>query len=109
MSKKDAGFRVIFLEEAEADMDAIEEYLSGYYESTVRNFFNKLKEQAFMLEDTPYMCQPYEEDPFFRRMVVEDYLLFYSVDEVRNLVLVHRIFHHSRNISRQLLSRRTPE
>ena len=109
MSGNGMVFRVIFLEEAEADMDAIEEYLSQYYESTVRNFFNKLKEQVFMLEDTPYMCQPYEEDPFFRRMVVGDYLLFYSVDESRNLVPIHRIFHHSRNISRQLLSRRTSE
>jgi len=101
------SFRVIFLEEAESDMDAIEEYLFQYYASTVRNFFDKLKKKVFMLEDTPYMCQAYEDDSFFRKMVVEDYLLFYSVDETRNLVLVHRIFHHSRNVSRQLLTRRT--
>ena len=97
-------FRVIFLKEAEADMDFIEEYLSSYYESTVRNFFDTLKKQVFMLEDTPYMCQVYEEDSFFRRMVVEDYLLFYSVDEARNWVFIHRIFHHSRNVSMQLLT-----
>ena len=97
------NFRVVFFEEAEADMDAIEEYLSQYYESTVRNFFEKLKKQVLMLEYTPYMCQEYEEDNFFRRMVVGDYLLFYSVDEARKLVIVHRIFHHSRNISRQIL------
>jgi len=109
MSGKDMGFRVIFLEEAEVDMDSIEEYLSQYYASTVRDFFEKMKKQVFMLENTPYMCPTYEDDPFFRRMVVGDYLLFYSVDETRNLVLVHRIFHHSRNISRQLLSYRTPE
>jgi len=102
-------FRVIFLEEAEADMDIIEEYLSQFYDSTVRNFFHKLKEQVFMLEDTPYMCQAYEEDTFFRRMVVGDYLLFYSVDESRNLVIIHRIFHHSRNVSRQLLTQRILE
>ena len=99
------SFRVVFLEEAEMDMDNIEEYLSQFYASTVRNFFIKLKEQVFRLEDTPYMCQTYEEDPFFRKMVVGDYVLFYSVNEVRNLVLIHRIFHHSRNVTRLLMTR----
>jgi len=55
------NLRVVFLEEAEAkaDMDDIEEYLSQFYVSTVRNFFAKLKEKAFLLEDTPDMCQVY--------------------------------------------------
>ena len=35
---------MIFLKEAEADMDVIEEYLSSYYASTVRNFFDALKD-----------------------------------------------------------------
>jgi len=45
----------------------------------------------------------YEKDPFFRRMVIDDYVLFYSVDEKRNLVLMHRIFHHSRNIDHEMI------
>jgi len=99
------SFRVIFLEKAEADMDNIEEYLSQFYASTVRNFFIQLKEQVFRLEDTPYMCQTYEEDPFFRKMVAGNYVLFYSIDEARNVVLIHRIFHHAKNRTRQLLTR----
>ncbi|MDR0220163.1 MAG: type II toxin-antitoxin system RelE/ParE family toxin [Lachnospiraceae bacterium] len=35
-------------------------------------------------------------------MVVGDYLLFYSVDEKRKLVIVHRIFHSSRDIRQQM-------
>ena len=99
------SFRVIFLEEAETDMDNIEEYLSSYYSSTVQDFFDVLEKQVFMLEDTPYMCQVYEEDSFFRRMVVGDYMLFYSVDETGNMVLIHRIFHHSRNVNMKLLTK----
>ena len=97
------SFKITFLEEAEQDMDDIEEYLSQYYESTVRNFFVKLKKKVFMLEETPYMYPAYEEDPFFRRMVVGDYLLFYSVDEARSLVVIHRIFHSSRSVNQQIL------
>jgi plasmid stabilization system protein ParE len=48
----------------------------------------------------PLSCPAYEEDPFFRRMVLGDYLLFYSVDEGRKLVTIHRIFHHARDIKR---------
>ena len=97
------SFRVVFLQEAEQDLDCILEYLSGYYESTVQNFFAKLEKQVSMLEDTPYICPKYDDDPFFRRMVIDNYLLFYSVDEHRELVIIHRIFHHSRNISMQIL------
>jgi len=97
-------FTVKFLTKAEMDMDEIEEYLSQFCTSTVRDFFTKLEEQVFALEDTPYICQPYEEDPFFRRMVVADYMLFYSVDEARKLVLIHRIFHQSRDVIRYLFA-----
>jgi plasmid stabilization system protein ParE len=101
------SFRVAFMVEAENDLDAIEYYLSQYYESTVDNFLALLEAKVLMLKDTPYMCQAYENDPFFRRMVVGDYNLFYSVDASRSLVVVHRIFHYSRNVSRQLLNDRT--
>jgi len=37
-------------------------------------------------------------------MIVNDYLLFYSVDEKRQLAIIHRIFHPSRDISRQMLA-----
>jgi plasmid stabilization system protein ParE len=100
------SYRIVFLAGAESDMDNIEEYLSQFYASTVRNFFVQLKKQVLMLEDMPYMCPAYENDPYFRRMIINDYLLFYSVDEKRQLVLVHRIFHSSRDISRQILAHR---
>jgi len=47
------SFRVVFLKEAETDLDEIEEYLSQFYESTVRNFFSALKESLAVLEDMP--------------------------------------------------------
>jgi plasmid stabilization system protein ParE len=98
--------RITFLEDAERDLDIIEEYLSQYFVETVRNFFEKLMKQVLFLENTPYMCPEYEDDPFFRRMVVGDYLLFYSVNEKRNLVIIHRIFHSSREISGQMQQNR---
>ena len=44
-----------------------------------------------------------EVDPFYRRMVVGDYNLFYSVNDQKKIVTVHRIFHHSRNVVWEML------
>ena len=103
------SFRVKFLESAESDMDCIEEYLSQYYPSTARNFFEQMKEKALLLEDNPYLCPAYEDDPFFRRAVINDYLMFYSVDEKRNYVIIHRIIHSKRNISTEILENQVSE
>jgi plasmid stabilization system protein ParE len=99
-------YRVTYLDEARQDMKDIAVYLSQFYPGTARNFASKLKKQVRGLKDMPYTYQAYEDDPYFRRMVVDDYLLFYSVDEERHLVDIHRIFHASRDVSRQLLTNR---
>jgi len=101
------SYRVVFMAEANRDMDEIEEYLSQFYASTVRNFFLRLENQLKTLESMPLMYPAYQEDPFFRKMIVNDHLLFYSVDDKRQLVIIHRIFHSSRDISRQIVTDRS--
>jgi len=97
------SYRVVFMIDAGRDMDDIEEYLSQFYTSTVRNFFLQLEKQVKTLETMPYMYPAYQEDPFYRKMKINDYLLFYSVDEEKQLAIIHRIFHSSRDISSQTL------
>jgi len=92
--------------QAGRDIGDIEEYLSQFYASTVRNFFFQLEKQVKALETMPYTYPAYQEDPFFRKMTINDYLLFYNVDEKRQLAIIHRIFHSSRDISRQMLDDR---
>jgi len=100
------SYRIVFMTEAGRDMDDIEKYLSQFYARTVRSFFLLLEKQVKTLEIIPNMYPAYQEDPFFHKMIVDDYLLFYSVDEKRQLVIIHRIFHSSRDISRQMLANR---
>jgi len=103
------SFRVTFLTDAERDLHDIEEYLSHFYASTARNFFEQLKKKILLLENMPDMCPTYENDSYFRRMAVDDYLLFYSVDERQKLVVVHRMFHSKRDASQQIMTHRTLE
>ena len=102
-------YHISFLEQADCDIDVVEEYLSQFYNSTVRNFFTELKKKVLMLEDMPYMYPAYERDPFFRQMTLNDYLLFYSVDEEQKLVDIHHIFHHARDIDQHMQEYRTQE
>ena len=101
------SFQVVFLEDAEADLDGIDEYLYQFSEKASDGFIAQVETQTLMLEENPYLYQVYEADPFFRRKVVGDYNLFYSVNEQEELVTIHRVFHQSRSVSRQLLSHRT--
>ena len=98
-------YRIVFMPSADRDMDDIEEYLSQFYSSTVLNFFLTLEKKVSTLENMPYSHPAYEYDPYFRWMVADDYLLFYSVDEKRKLVIIHRIFHGKRDIRQQMLDR----
>ena len=101
------SYQVVFTKEAELDLVGIEEYLSQFYAGTVRSFFEKLKKKVSLLETMPYMYPEYDADPFFRRMVIGDYLLFYAVDEEREQIVIHRIFHSARDISQQILSKKS--
>ena len=101
------SYHVAFLEDAETDMNGIDEFLCQFSERTADDFIAQVESHTLQLEENPYMCQVYEADPFFRRMVVGDYNLFYSVNEQMKQVAIHRVFHHSRNVSRQLLSHGT--
>ena len=96
------NYRPKILDAAEQDIKQIEEYLVQYSHNAVRRFFESMKERIRSLRTMPFSCPEYELDPFFRRMVLGDYILFYNVDEKRKLVIVHRIFHHSRNIDRHM-------
>ena len=98
------NYRVKYHDNATHDIKEITTHLALYYASTASNFKKMLINKVNSLKKTPYICQPSEVDPFFRRMVVGDYNLFYSVDEQKKLVAIHRIFHHTRNVNLQMLA-----
>ena len=97
------SYRAVFLDMAKADSGCIEEYLSQFYPSTADNFITHLEKTVSNIEAMPYMYPVYDDFPFFRMAIIDDYLLFYSVDDDLNLVSIHRIIHSKRNISNKIL------
>ena len=51
------------------------------------------------------MHEIYQDDTFFRRAVVDDYLVFYNVDEIEEIeeiVGIYRILHGSKDLRHYL-------
>ena len=98
------SYTVEFLPMALSDVQDVKIYLSQYYESTVDKFIGNLKDKVIQIKQNPLMHETYQDDTFFRRAVVENYLVFYNVDETEEIVRIYRVLHGSRDL-RHYLSR----
>jgi addiction module RelE/StbE family toxin len=91
-------YRIKYLKISKDDLKEIRDYLNQFYKNTTRNFLTDLRKQVNLLEDIPFIYEKYPDDPYFRKMVVGDYLVFYHVDEEKQIIEIHRILHGSKNI-----------
>ena len=93
------AYEVRLLNLAEKDLEEICQYLSGFYPGTPGKFLDALEKDLDYLSLNPKMYPKYEYNNEYRKMVTENYLIFYKTDEVNNRVNVYRILHEKRNIS----------
>ena len=83
------------------DVAEIKVYMSQFYESTFSNFMKKLKRSASLLENMPYIGTMYKG---YHRLIVDDYLVFYKVDDVLKIVEIYRVIHGSKDIQESSLN-----
>ena len=86
-------YKVTFLPGAYHNLREIDDYLSRFYPSTPAKFFKELDKKLMLLEDCPYIGALYMPNPKYRRVIVGDYLTFYTVDDEKRLIEVHRVLH----------------
>ena len=86
-------YSVKYLETVRHDRDAIKAYLDQYSTTAAKKLFDKIKGKMELVKTNPYMYVSYERRPQFRRIVVDNYLLFYKVIEESKIIEVHHIFH----------------
>jgi len=92
------SFKIKYLPETIIDREKIRLYLSTFYAGTSRKFFALLKEKTARLKEFPYSCPVYEDESDYRKLIVDDYLVFYIVNEGDNIIEIHRIIHGSKNL-----------
>jgi len=90
-------FKVEYLSIADRDILAISDALAEY-PNKAKRIFKEMEEKLNLLEDMPYMWPTYQLKPEYRRMVLEDHLLFYIVDDVEYRVKVYRILYNKMDI-----------
>jgi len=95
-------YTIRYLKLAQDDLREIMAYLSQFYPSTSQSFIDKLRKQIHLLKRMPLMCEVYYSDPFYRKMIVGDYLVFYHVNSENHVIEIHRILHGTQNVKRYL-------
>jgi len=88
-----------YLPSAADDILEIENYLYERSPLAADKFTEAIEHQMKNLAGNPFMCRIYEEDDYFRSMILPyKYRLFYHVDEETETIKVHRILHGMRDL-----------
>ena len=95
-------YQIKYFSEFESDMAVIDEYLRQFHGKAVQKFHVLLKKKTAQLKQFPYSCPMYDDDPYYRQLVVGDYLVFYTVNDEDKIVEMHRVFHGSQDITRNI-------
>ena len=96
------GDKVRLLEPAENDLQDITKYLLEYSTQAASNFLNMFEKHILHLYRFPKAYEIYQGNPHFRKMLVDRYLVFYTIDEANKLISVFRILHGSRDTNKDL-------
>jgi plasmid stabilization system protein ParE len=96
------GYEVSLLDSALEDVGTIVTYLSQFYPSTPEKFLASLEKVKLNLLFMPSMYPIYDDMPIFRKVVMGKYLVFFTVDDKKKIVEIHRILPGSWDITRHL-------
>ena len=91
----------IVLRLARDDLKEIHGRLAEFGINPPRKFRESFSTFCSNVSEMPYMYPQYDQNPAYRKAVIEyDYLIFYQVEKVNNLdrVKVYRILHGKRDI-----------
>jgi addiction module RelE/StbE family toxin len=87
---------------AKEDKIDIKTYLSKFYPKTPQRFNTSLKEHITNLKENPYMYPVYPENPDYRHMFVNNYIVFYKINEKEKQVDIYRILRASWDLPKYL-------
>ena len=86
------SYKILISPIFEIDLAEIDFYLSEYPKK-VKRIIEKIDKALPVLANMPKIHPVYEDFPVFRKMIVEDYLIFYLVNEKEKNVEIHRLIY----------------
>ena len=85
-------YRLEYLSTFHSDITEVASNLEEYPQMAKR-IFEKIDKKLLYLVDSPELYPIYDDFPDFRRIVVEDYLVFYSINEAQKVIEIHRLIY----------------
>ena len=95
-------YKASFTPLAKEDKNEIKNYLSQFYPETPKRFTSTLKKHISNLKENPYMYPFYTENPDYRRMVVDNYIVLYRIIEEVRKIEISRILRASWDLPKYL-------
>jgi addiction module RelE/StbE family toxin len=92
------AFQVLWMDQALADLRGIRAYLAEFSQQAALRIVTKIVDQADRLAAFPYRCRVVFAQTNIRRLIVEDYSVFYRVSEERRFIQVLYVWHHAKVI-----------
>ena len=99
----DIKYDIIVTEKAKNEIDDIYNYISKSLmaEKAAENLVNKIENSILQLEDMPklgsiieiYKLRKYT----YRKLIINNYVVLYRIDEERNIVYIARVVYGGRN------------
>ncbi|MDR0470363.1 MAG: type II toxin-antitoxin system RelE/ParE family toxin [Nitrososphaerota archaeon] len=98
------SYKIKLLPSAVKDIENMVEYLSNFYPSTALNQYDKIMLKIEKLKTFPLMCEKYGtiDGILYRKLVVDDYLVFYVVIAEDFVIEIHRIINSKTDYSNLL-------
>ena len=85
------------------DLDLAEmDFVLHEYPQKAKRIIEKIDKALSMLVKMPKMHPVYEDFPDFRRIVIEDYLVFYIINEEKKIIEIHRLIYGKMDLKKQL-------
>ena len=102
------NYRIIFTPVASEDLEAIYRYISKelHAEGAAVNLMEKIEASIMRLKVYPFSCNRVEDEFLrkkgYRKLIVENYIAFYLVDEEKQQVTIMRVLYSGQKYQRFL-------
>ena len=84
-----------------SDIIGVASFLEEYPQKAKR-IFEEMDKKLSNLVDNPELYPIYEDFPIFRRIVIEDYLAFYTIKEQTGIIEIHRLINGKMDVPSKL-------
>ena len=95
-------YNLKFTRKAYEDLDEIFNYITQTFNNVaaVKNLMDGIEKSILRLKDFPYSCSHVSDDlpkaKGYRKLVVDNYIAFYLVDETEHLIIIMQILYGAR-------------